>query len=641
MSKILVYGIFSIALLILTQACTSHKDRNSRVGAKVLDTTFIPKEAASLHTLTSEIHPISEKIKSFLDTQEITQNFNTSELSKRDYLKIIENQVSAMVKYQDKSGRIIDPVENIEKYYTTPCFAHAISVLVASSNIDKDSPLAKSGMKALSASLDDMVNDTVNGNHGDFYTWPVMLAYIMFKDIANADLVKSWDEKIRTIDISKVYEFYNKKRNLNWILVHASGEFLRAKEGFTSPEYHERMIKYQLGNFTDLGMYDEHGNPFAYDLFARHYLNGMLQFDYTGEHFLVLRDNLWRGAWTSLFMQSPFGELPAGFRSSHHIWNEAEQCVVFEIYAAAYAKIGLTKEASAFKRGAMLSLGSIANWIREDGSGYIVKNKFQIEKKHGYERYSVHTCYNMLAMSMLAQAWQFSNDNIKELPAPADIGEFVLPVVEPFHKVFANFKGNYIEYDTKGDQKYNPTGIIRVHLKGGHPQLGPSDGVAELFGGKGNVMALGPMWRDKEGKWVSLAKYTEPKPEVTILKETAAEVKFSISYKLSESTKVDEIISINDDGITVTDEFTGITGAKKLLWPMLINDGTNDVNIEKSNNSVSLTLNGKGINLSIESPQNVNLTISQEKLNHRNGIASPLYVDFKDNKITYKLKAVQ
>ncbi len=27
-------------------------------------------------------------------------------------------------------------------------------------------------------------------------------------------------------------------------------------------------------------------------------------------------DILWRGAWTSLFMRSPFGELPAGYRIS-------------------------------------------------------------------------------------------------------------------------------------------------------------------------------------------------------------------------------------------------------------------------------------------------------------------------------------
>ncbi len=93
----------------------------------------------------------------------------------------------------------------------------------------------------------------------------------------------------------------------------------------------------------------------------------------------------------SLFMQSPHGEVPTGYRSSHHIWNEAEQAMIFEIYAHHYALEGELDMAGAFKRGAMLSLQSIKNWIRPDGSGYIVKNKYPMDQKHGYEDYSKHS----------------------------------------------------------------------------------------------------------------------------------------------------------------------------------------------------------------------------------------------------------
>ena len=44
-----------------------------------------------------------------------------------------------------------------------------------------------------------------------------------------------------------------------------------------------------------------------------------------------------RGAWTSLFMQSPWGELPCGGRSAHHQWNEAQQAVTFESWASRFA----------------------------------------------------------------------------------------------------------------------------------------------------------------------------------------------------------------------------------------------------------------------------------------------------------------
>jgi len=58
----------------------------------------------------------------------------------------------------------------------------------------------------------------------------------------------------------------------------------------------------------------------------------------------------------------------------------------------------------------------------------------------------------MLACSMLAQAWQFADDTVQERPAPADLGGYVLPVLKPFHKVFVAAGGNYVEYDTCGDQ---------------------------------------------------------------------------------------------------------------------------------------------------------------------------------------------
>ncbi|WP_299547795.1 hypothetical protein [Seonamhaeicola sp.] len=601
------------------------------------DTLLIPSRAIRTDLLVEETHPLSDKIKAFLERQPRFNEFMPTDLGKTDYLKIIEGQVRAMLKYQNEEGRIIDPVDKVEKYYTTPCFAHAVGALVASASISIDDHLAKMGIKALDISLTDMVNASVNGDHGDFYTWPVMLAYETYKPYVSSEQLKSWEDKIHAVKIDKLYRTYDNPDENNWVLVHTAGEFLRAKNGFTNFNYVEKMLGIQLKNFTELGMYNEFGNPLAYDLFPRHYLSGMLQLGYKGREVLSFKDKLWKGAWTSLFMQSPVGELPTGYRSSHHIWNEAEQCVVFEIYAAAYAKLGLKKEAGAFKRAAMISLRSMQDWIREDGSGFIVKNRFPIEKRHAYERYSVHTCYNMLAMSMLAQAWQFSDSAVNELPAPADTGGFVLPVLEPFHKVFANSNGTYIEYDTKGDQKYNPTGILRVHVKGGHPQLGPSDGIAQYFGGENNVMALGPLWKDDEGVWVSLAKENNTSPKVTILKENDSTVEFSITHQIRD-IKIVETITINNDIITIHNEFIGIQGAKKLAWPILVNDGMKDVQVHLKDQEASLSLDGRGVKLSIISRENIELVRSYEQFDHRNGIMEIVYVKFNEESIAYSLE---
>ena len=119
----------------------------------------------------------------------------------------------------------------------------------------------------------------------------------------------------------------------------------------------------QLPNFSPLGLYNEKGNPLPYDGFSRHYLSGMLQRGYDSFLHTTYRDILWRGAWTSLFMQSPFGELPTGYRSSHHIWNEAEQAVIFEIYASAYAKAGKKPEAGAFMRSEAKRTAPAMRWM--------------------------------------------------------------------------------------------------------------------------------------------------------------------------------------------------------------------------------------------------------------------------------------
>lgn len=477
----------------------------------------------------SSRHPLQAKIDLFLARQSThADDFHPTELNRDDYLRLIAGQVQAMRAYQDPDGRIIDPVEKIEKYYATPCYAHAVAALAASGHTN-DTDLIASGMRALDVSLADMVAGDAAGGHGDFYTWPVMLAREMLAEFASVEQTAAWTEQLRSIQPEKLYKALDAAGN--WNVVNLSGEFLRAEAGLTEMEYVEHFLSKQLAHFTPLGMYSEHGNPLPYDLFPRHYLAGVLQRGYRGETYATYRELLWRGAWTSLFMQSPTGQLPTGYRSSHHIWNEAEQAALFEIYAAASADAGRTEEAGAFKRAARLSLASIQRWIRPDGSGCVVKNRYGIEDRHGYEGYSAHSCYNMLACSMLAQAWEYADEQIEERPAPADVGGFVVPILQPFHKIFASAGGTYVEYDTSGDHVYNPTGLLRIHLKGGHPQLGPTDGCAPKFSGPGVNWAVGPEWRDESG-WHRLAAMSPPRPSVETLEETPQRTRFRVTYDL-------------------------------------------------------------------------------------------------------------
>ncbi len=598
---------------------------------RLLDAEMLPAAAIGTGPLLGAAHPLADRINAFLTNQAAGGDFSATGLNRNDYLRVIEGQVRAMRPYQNVAGRIIDPVEKAEKYFSTPCFAHAVAVLAASGH-PQDADLIECGMKALDAATADMATATAAGNHGDFFTWPVMFAYQLFQRHASAERRAIWERNLRAVEPKKLYRASQGKGN-NWGVVNLAGEFLRQRVGFASLDYVESSLAVQVPNLTDLGMYNEAGNPTPYDHFSRYYLAGMLQQGYPGAYRTQLGDSLWRAAWVSLFMQSPDGEMPTGFRSSQHIWNEAEQCVTFEIYAKAYGKAGRAAEAGAFKRAAHLSLQSVLSWLRPDGSGYIVKNRYPIEAKHGYETYSAHTCYNLLACSMLAQAWQFADDAVVEQPAPADIGGFVVPIIEPFHKIFANAGGTYVEYDTCGDHKYNPTGLLRIHVKGGHPQLGPSDACATLFSGPGVNVATGPAWQEADGTWRSLAELSPPAPKVEILEQQPACVRFRVTYdRITTQT-----ILVEPTGVTITDELSAPGDRMQITWPMLIDDGAGQTQVEMAGNSISLRLRGRGIRFTMIEPAGVTLTRAGKSLGHRNGIVEIATAEFAGRRAVYRI----
>jgi hypothetical protein len=532
-----------------------------------------------------------------------------------------------------------------------------VAALVAAGYpVDKE--LIESGMRAMDIVTDDMAKNKSAYNHADFYTWPVMLAFRLYEGVASSERLTKWRNNLRIIDAKKFYLRTTIPKNSlwtdgsNWNICNVAGEFLRWREGMASLAYIDTCLRSQLGNCTQYGMYidSKRSAPTAYDLFPRHYLSGMLKMGYRGALYPQYRDILLRGAWASLFLQSPFGEIPAGFRSAHHIWNEAEQCVVFEIFADEYAMRGETVKAEAFKRAARLSLQSVKSWLRPDGSGYIVKNKYPIEAQHGYEGYSVHTCYNMLATSMLAQAWHFANESVREGAAPADIGGYVVELPKPFHKIIASAAGAYVEYEMAGELEYNPTGIIRVHLVGSHPQLGPSDGCATKYSGKGVAVAVGPSWQTEvastgsvnDGAWRSLASFSpaadkgDVNPAVTVIEETPARCKFKVTYMV-DNVGVAETITVEKGKVTVEDEFEGNVSKARITFPLLTTNGAEETDVKLSNNALTATLEGKS--LRFNAPSGTTLTRTGLKYGHRNGMVEVVAFETTAKKAKYSIQS--
>jgi hypothetical protein len=385
----------------------------------------------------------------------------------------------------------------------------------------------------------------------------------------------------------------------NWNLVALAGERLRTRERLgRSDAWVGASLARQREFVTPLGLYRDPNDPMAYDHFARLWALDLVEEGYAGLHAAWLADHLERAAWLSLFMQSPHGELPCGGRSAHHQWNEAQQAVTFETYARRFARRGDAAAAGAFKRAARLSIQSVARWVRPTGELWIVKNRVAPELRHGYESYSFHSQYNLLTAAMLALAWLRADDRIAERPCPADTGGYAFALQPAFHKAFAAAGGFYVEIDTGADLHYNPTGILRLHHRGMPPET-LSDGVTpaceySVPARPTRALAIGPEWRDVDGRWVGLASRGAADldaTEVRVVTQSAERVEVELLYRgrlAGGATGVRQTVSLSPTGVKVEHTVEGDVSAVREIVPVLASDGQTDTTIEGDTGTVAV-----------------------------------------------------
>lgn len=624
---------------------------------------ILPAQAETIYAN----HPYGDRIISFLKNQTKCIGFTATGFDNKKYLVQIERQVRAFYPYQNKeTGAIIDPVYKIEWQYSTPCYALSVGLLNKTGFI-KDAILLKSGIRALDCSIAEMNENRCAHHHGEFFIQPIMLALDLYKGYVSEAQMTVWKEKIAEVDPYLLYKdnLQKKKFCYNHNVVALAGEYIRMKENIAiDRNFLEIHFEHQKQYMSANGLYiDSKTNPpMVYDEFTRQFMTSILVEGYDGACKDFYSRKLLDGAWTSIFMQSPYGEVPTGGRSAQHIWNEAAAAVTYEIYASQYASQGKMKEAGAFKRAAHLSLKSISRWKREDGSGFIVKNRFPIETMHGYESYSAQSQYNLLACWLMSVAYLYADDSIEELPSPADVGGYIIPMQDVFHKLFANVGGNYIEYELSGDPRYNATGLIRIHLKNSNPQLGPTDAIPHKWDNKkkkdlgGELLSVGPAWFDKEGVEHRLAEYTNisypntelysaytgtslPEIKVTIKEQTLQKVSFEVAYigNFGGVSRITQQFTINEKGLIVKDNLQGEVQSMRVYYPMLVDDGEEMTRVNMTNNKVSLSLRDGDITFEALSPRKSVMKRSGISLYCRNGYAEAAYFDVPGKEAEYKV----
>jgi len=598
-----------------------------------------------------------------------------------DYLPTIAGVVQYMRTVQNATGHIVDPFRNLETQYATPCFAFACATAWSEG---LDATLLPNCTSALTAATEELALDTCADGHCVFFMKPVMFAYRLFKASGAVDpsIIAQWDANLEKMNPWKDFGFPSN----NWGLVGAAGDLLRTQliTQFGNTSWSDAMMASQFTppdvytQITANGLYQDHSgtgglNPLPYDTFPTSgYLTMLLREGYNGTFAPFLRELTRRAALSHLVMQSPFGEIPTGGRSSQHQWNEAVSAMAWEIAASEAKERGDDAQACVFKRAAHLAAESVARWQRVDGpykgSLSIIKNWFSPDQRWGYEGYSFLTNYNNLPAAMLSAAFMYADDSIPECSAPADVGGFVFELPE-HHLVIANAAGVYAEIETGPDCNYEPLGLHRVHMDtcgvgaaGSCVRLNPllvtsagppCGAVGE--GGSGGPIAIGPWWstsRDAPGAPrtpmsgfsyanVSAVQLT---PGFSI---SANKVEFDLTVALGASGVVVQqhyALSAAADGsapaIVVTSS-ASLAGAPQpglsltrfgLQLPAFLFEGRTNVSLalDAAANTATVSAPGWGVATLSVAPDGRNITwaAGEEAPHHtRNGLMSQVWVE--------------
>ncbi len=556
------------------------------------------------------------------------KEFSTTKLTRADYLKLMASEVDFWKTKQNADGAIIDPYKNEEWQYSTPAFAYAAAGLVA---WDNRTGLLENAAKAMDWATLRLSQRKAATGHEDFYAPMLAHALVLLKPHVASARAAQWETNLKSFDPYKTYRVG--PGGSNWNIVSLSGEAAFMRLGFrpANSDYVEKSLAGQIQHFgSPHGLYLE--GPMAYDLFPRLWLDDMLADGYNGPYQAEADEEMRRGAITSLFMQSPWGELPAGGRSAQHQWNEAEQCAVYEIYAARALKEGDAELAGTYKRAAHLAFASMQRWVRPSGEMQIIKNWVDPAQTHAYEGYSAHSQYNLLPMAMLAIAYEHADttEGVAEKPAPADVGGFVLDLPE-LHKVFANAGGTYVELDTNADHHYDATGLIRVQMKGLSPQLGPSDSVLEhsayhvpANSPQAQNTGVGVSWQDKAGAWKRMGELSQEQirsVKVETLASTPQRVEFNVIYEgdLFGVSRITEHYALTDGKVELSTELTGYTGALRYVWPVLADDGKTQSTITTADGVVSVSQPGAKVGQTFDALGAQSVVVENERYANHNG----------------------
>ncbi len=467
-----------------------------------------------------------------------------------------ERIVRNAVRWQDGSGRIIDPYEKKETNTATARFLGALGLqLLHGRCADLIEPCAA----ALTPALEDLYYRRAR-YWGEFIVKEALMAFIALKGKVPRSQSDQWTHLLADYDPETTYS-----RTLtntpkpealhNFVTFGIAGEALKQKYGLAdNTAFMDKYIAQQLTRCDENGMYNDPHAPLVYDVTPRMNLSIAMWAGYHGAQYEKLSETLKRGGLSQLLYQSSIGEFPFGGRSSQQNFTEISFAIVCLYEARRWADTGDKAMAGAFMRAAALAMQAIEKYLLASPV-FFNKNMFPPETQHGRQRsYGFYGVYSLLIASQIGFACRMADDTIPETTCPAECGGYVFQPATTFHKVFAACGGVHLEIDTNADFKYDATGLGRLHFAGCPAELCLSvpitatpDYLTCVPAAPDNI-AIGPGW---DGCWLAALAGETLRARCEILEQNAGRIRFNVDYEY-ESCAISELYEITAAGMELT-----------------------------------------------------------------------------------------
>ncbi len=579
--------------------------------------------------------PLEQKIEEIFCDLKSGTDFEPSGVNRELYLDLAERIVRQCLGWQDDQGAIISPVVGRETSTTTARFVGALAGCIWGGRCDD---LVEVCALSMDYCCEIMAGERPPGGPfggPEFYTKELMFAYFALESKVDEDRHRRWGRQLGSFDPWARYPSWRNWNDSNFPIYAVCGEQLKTYAALAdSGDAIDAVLDNQFKLINPCGMYRDPNDPFTYDLTDRQQLGMLPHFGYEGRHQEWIDEATRRGGLTQLLYTSVTGQMPYGGRSNQYHIMEAMAATICEMEARRYQG-NRPEYAGAFKRAAHLAAASVRSWIMDYDPAFILKNRFDAEKRHGDAGYddSPYACYALLIASILGTAYQLADEEIAEGPTPTDRGGYVLQIWPSFHRPFATCGDCHIEIDNQGQSTHDATGLGRFHKKGVRPETAlsmsiPAQPAVQMsIAASPEYAAIGPLvkWglKDKPLAGMADSEYCGGiySAELTVIEETQERVAFALHYSgdLTGAEAIVETYELTPEGLSIVPDVEG-GELSEFVVPLLVTDGMGTSEIERLEDGFRVTYESAVYEVTVDDAAGIDVVLGQRDLPNINGI---------------------